>query len=98
MSDSIELPLIDLASSDIDAAGKAILDAAITYGFLYIDSRSTVFTPEAVSQIFGMVRQVVSNFAWTSCIYNVAGKAEYRCLLGKKLVDRLCWCLHKQVC
>lgn len=83
MSDFIELPLIDLASSDFDAAGKAILDAAITYGFLYIDSRSTVFTPDAVSRIFGMVRRVVPNSSWTECIFNIARKATYRCLLGK---------------
>jgi hypothetical protein len=55
MTDPIELPLIDITSSDLDAAGKAMLDAAVRYGFLYIDSRTTVFSSTDVDRTFEMV-------------------------------------------
>jgi hypothetical protein len=54
MTDPIELPLIDITSSDLDAAGKAMLDAAVRYGFLYIDSRAG-FSSTDVDRTFEMV-------------------------------------------
>ena len=62
MTDPIELPLIDLTSSDLDAAGKAMLDAAVRFGFLYIDSRTTVFSSTDVDRTFGMVCLCARNF------------------------------------
>jgi hypothetical protein len=61
MTDPIELPLIDIASSDLDAAGKAMLDAAVRYGFLYIDSRTTVFSSTDVDRTFEMVCSSAQN-------------------------------------
>ncbi|KAJ5148428.1 hypothetical protein N7448_000006 [Penicillium atrosanguineum] len=57
MTGSIDLPLINLTNSDFDAAGRAVLDAAVTYGFLYIDSRATVFSSDDVNRVFGMAEE-----------------------------------------
>lgn len=56
MAGPIRLPMIDLSGSDTKAAGKALLNAAIEYGFLYIDSRTTKFTKIDIERAFEMVR------------------------------------------
>ena len=61
---TIDLPIIDLPIIDIStfdhATGKAMLDAATKYGFLYISTPSTVFTPEVIDQEFTLSEKVFS--------------------------------------
>ncbi|PWY84963.1 Clavaminate synthase-like protein [Aspergillus heteromorphus CBS 117.55] len=55
MADSlppITLPVLDISNPLDPATGKALLDAAATYGFLYVDSRGTDFTAEEVDRAF----------------------------------------------
>lgn len=56
MASPIRLPMVDLSDPDTAAAGKALLNAAIEYGFLYIDSRTSKFTECDVERVFKMVR------------------------------------------
>jgi len=55
MTSPIDLPLVDISSPDRNAAGKAMLHAAVKYGFLYIDSRTTAFTKNDVESAFDLV-------------------------------------------
>ncbi|KAL3472974.1 putative oxidoreductase [Aspergillus californicus] len=48
----IELPILDISNPEDPAAGKAMLDAATKYGFLYVDSKGTDFTAEDVQKAF----------------------------------------------
>lgn len=57
MANPVRLPMIDLSDPNTVSAGKALLDAAIEYGFLYIDSRTTKITTPDVERVFEMVRQ-----------------------------------------
>jgi hypothetical protein len=52
----IELPVIDISNPHNPAVGKAMLDAAAKYGFLYVNSKGTDFTTEDVDHAFGLVR------------------------------------------
>ncbi|KAL4904845.1 hypothetical protein BDW74DRAFT_153610 [Aspergillus multicolor] len=58
MSDStpvgpaIELPILDISNPEDPAVGKAMLDAATKYGFLYVDSKGTDFSAEDVRKAF----------------------------------------------
>lgn len=56
---TIDLPIIDISNFDL-ATGKAMLDAATKYGFLYISTTSTSFTPEVIDQQFGLSKEVFS--------------------------------------
>jgi hypothetical protein len=57
MADSpIELPVIDISNPHDPAVGKAMLDAAAKYGFLYVNSKGTDFTVEDVNRGFELVR------------------------------------------
>ena len=58
-SATIDLPIIDISTFD-HATGKAMLDAATKYGFLYISTPSTVFTSEVIDQEFALSEQVFS--------------------------------------
>lgn len=51
----IQLPIIDISNPDDPAVGKTMLDAAIKYGFFYVDSRGSDFSAEEVERIFGLV-------------------------------------------
>lgn len=51
----IELPVIDISNPHDPAVGKAMLDAAAKYGFLYVDSKGTDFTAEDVDHAFELV-------------------------------------------
>jgi hypothetical protein len=51
----IELPILDISNPNDPAVGKAMLDAAATYGFLYVNSRGTDFTIGDVERAFGLV-------------------------------------------
>lgn len=53
---TIDLPIIDISNFDI-ATGKVMLDASIKYGFLYIATPSTVFTPEVIDRQFALSEQ-----------------------------------------
>jgi hypothetical protein len=55
MTSPINLPLVDISNPDYNAAGKAMLHAAVKYGFLYIDSRTTAFTKTDVENAFDLV-------------------------------------------
>lgn len=51
----IELPVIDISDPHDPAVGKAMLDAAAKYGFLYVNSKGSDFTVEDVDRGFGLV-------------------------------------------
>lgn len=51
----ITLPVIDISNPRDPTVGKAMLDAAAKYGFLYVNSRGTDFTVEDVDHAFGLV-------------------------------------------
>ncbi|KAK2744407.1 hypothetical protein FQN57_004304 [Myotisia sp. PD_48] len=53
---SIQLPVINLSSLTADT-GKEVLDAAIKYGFLYIDAEGTGFSKEIVDSAFEMAQE-----------------------------------------
>ncbi|KAJ5775000.1 Oxidoreductase 2OG-Fe(II) oxygenase family [Penicillium nucicola] len=55
-ANSIELPLVDISNSHDVIAGKKLLDAAVKFGFLYVDSNSTRFTASDVDQAFNLNR------------------------------------------
>ncbi|KAJ5568497.1 hypothetical protein N7450_010983 [Penicillium hetheringtonii] len=62
MSDSdvtapIELPVIDISDPNDPAVGKAMLDAAAKYGFLYVNSKGSDFTSEDVDHAFGLSKK-----------------------------------------
>jgi hypothetical protein len=77
----IELPIIDISNSDDPNVGKAMLDAAAKYGFLYVDSKGTDFAAEDVNRAFelvdcprstvhqthGLTEPVVESFLCLSC-------------------------------
>ncbi|KKK17746.1 putative oxidoreductase, 2OG-Fe(II) oxygenase family [Aspergillus rambellii] len=48
----IQLPVLDISNPNDPAVGKAMLDAATKYGFLYVDSKGTDFTAEDVQRAF----------------------------------------------
>ncbi|KAJ5246186.1 hypothetical protein N7468_001169 [Penicillium chermesinum] len=50
----IELPVIDISNPHDPAVGKAMLDAAAKYGFLYVNSKGTDFTAEDVNHAFSL--------------------------------------------
>ena len=51
----IDLPIINISNPNDPTVGKAVIDAAAKYGFLYIDSSGTDFTTEDVEEAFGLV-------------------------------------------
>lgn len=51
----IQLPIIDISNPDDPVVGKAMLDAAIKYGFFYVDGRGSDFSAEEVERIFELV-------------------------------------------
>lgn len=53
----MSLPIFDISNPDDRAVGKAMLDAAVRYGFFYVSSQSTEFKAEDVQRAFSMVRQ-----------------------------------------
>jgi isopenicillin N synthase-like dioxygenase len=56
-NEAINLPIIDISTFD-KATGKAMLDASIKYGFLYIATPSTTFTPEVIDAQFALSQQL----------------------------------------
>lgn len=52
---AINLPIIDISNPHDLSVGKAMLDAAAKYGFLYVASQSTDFSAEDVERAFGLV-------------------------------------------
>lgn len=52
----IELPVIDISDPHDPAVGKAMLDAAAKYGFLYVNSKGSDFTSKDVDHAFSLVR------------------------------------------
>jgi hypothetical protein len=58
MSDAtapIQLPVLDISDPNDPAVGKAMLDAAAKYGFLYVNSKGSDFTVEDVDRGFALV-------------------------------------------
>lgn len=51
----IELPVIDISNPHDPDVGKAMLDAAAKYGFLYVHSKGSDFTREDVDRAFELV-------------------------------------------
>ena len=54
-----QLPIIDISKSDRDTQAK-LIDAAATYGFVYIKSTGLEFSREIMDQIFDLVCSVLS--------------------------------------
>lgn len=52
--DILTLPIINI-SDPTPEVGRQMIDAAARYGFLYIDTRGTDFTPEVVERQFALV-------------------------------------------
>ncbi|KAJ5223244.1 hypothetical protein N7468_007786 [Penicillium chermesinum] len=50
----VDLPMIDLSHPDGVGSGKALLDAAVKYGFLYVDSRTCAFSGSDIDQMFAI--------------------------------------------
>ncbi|KAL5341534.1 hypothetical protein BJX70DRAFT_358169 [Aspergillus crustosus] len=48
----IDLPILDISNPDDAVVGKAMLEAATKYGFLYVDSKGTDFAAEDVRHAF----------------------------------------------
>lgn len=48
------MPVINISTASVDA-GKEMLDAAVEYGFLYVDSTSTQFDKKTVDEMFELV-------------------------------------------
>ncbi|KAL4866336.1 hypothetical protein BDV12DRAFT_173055 [Aspergillus spectabilis] len=48
----IDLPILDISNPNDPVVGKAMLEAATKYGFLYVDSQGTDFAAEDVRQAF----------------------------------------------
>lgn len=55
----IELPILDISNPNDPTVGKAMLDAAAKYGFLYVNSKDTDFAVEDVDGAFGLVCPVL---------------------------------------
>lgn len=51
---SIELPIINIAEAN-PVVGKTMLDAAVKYGFLYVDSASSGLSNQDVERAFDTV-------------------------------------------
>ncbi|PLB38129.1 uncharacterized protein BDW47DRAFT_125831 [Aspergillus candidus] len=51
----IQLPVLDISNPDDVATGKAMLDAAARYGFLYVNSQGSDFSAEDVKKAFELV-------------------------------------------
>jgi hypothetical protein len=52
--DTVKLPIINISETTPEV-GHQMIDAAAKYGFLYIDTRGTGFTPEIVERQFELV-------------------------------------------
>ena len=57
--ESVKLPLINISEPKPEV-GHQMIDAAAQYGFLYIDTRGTDFTPEIVERQFELVSSLFS--------------------------------------
>ncbi|KAE8352998.1 hypothetical protein BDV28DRAFT_134048 [Aspergillus coremiiformis] len=53
----IQLPILDISNPHDPAVGKAMLDAAAKYGFLYVNSNGTDFTVSDVERAFELSKQ-----------------------------------------
>lgn len=54
--ESMSLPIINLSpSANQEETSKQMLEAALSYGFLYIDTRDSDFTPEVIEREFELV-------------------------------------------
>ncbi|RAQ43639.1 oxidoreductase [Aspergillus flavus] len=53
----IQLPILDISNPNDPAVGKAMLDAAAKYGFLYVSSKGIDFTVSDVEKAFDLSRQ-----------------------------------------
>ena len=52
--DVVHLPVIDISEETLEV-GRQMLDAAVKYGFLYVDTKGTLFTEERVDRLFDSV-------------------------------------------
>ena len=60
-SESVNLPVVNISESTAEI-GRHMVDAAARYGFLYIDTRGTGFTPEIVERQFELVNPLKISF------------------------------------
>lgn len=69
----IKLPVIDISDPHDPAVGKAMLDAAAKYGFLYVNSKGSDFSTGDVDHAFGLVCGFFLNtreYAWVASRMN----------------------------
>jgi hypothetical protein len=55
---SVQIPVIDISSNDPSNA-KALLDAASTYGFVFVENNHVGIPPGEIAQMFEMVSLVL---------------------------------------
>lgn len=51
---AVQLPIIDISDPTPEVA-RSMIDAAVKFGFLYIDTKGTDFTEEIVDRHFDLV-------------------------------------------
>lgn len=56
----IDLPILDISNPNDPEVGKAMLEAATKYGFLYVDSKGTDFGAGDVRKAFEKVCMYIS--------------------------------------
>lgn len=69
----VELPIIDISNPSDPSVGKAMVDAAAKYGFLYIDSSSTAFTVEDVDNAFRVSKEFFQQSTDVKAAYHLNG-------------------------
>ena len=57
----ITLPILNISNPNDVAVGKAMLDAAAKFGFLYVDSQGSGFEIDDMEGAFGLVCSLTSS-------------------------------------
>lgn len=65
--DILTLPIINISDPSPEV-GRQMIDAAARYGFLYIDTRGTDFTPDVVERQFALVSPASSNILYSELL------------------------------
>lgn len=57
------IPVIDISQPSVGVA-RQVLDAASTYGFLFIKNDGVTIPPNAIDDMFRLVRQPIRSILW----------------------------------
>lgn len=66
---AVQLPIIDISDPTPETA-RLMIDAAVKFGFLYIDTKGTDFTEEIVDREFDLVRLLGVQYRRGLCCAN----------------------------